>query len=133
MRAARSWAMPDIRPNITPLIGVLFVLMAVFMAAAPPATTSVTVEQSGTEVCSCAPQQPAILISIINSDLLYLDHKPVPRSDLDTRIDAAATSLQSRHILIRSDANIPYGAFFGVVDQLKKLGYHVAILTEDME
>lgn len=133
MRAARQWALPDIRPDITPLIGVLFVLMAVFMASTPPGTNSLSFNTPPEGCNSYGCPRNILFVSIMSGNDIYINGKRILVPELDSRIDTTAAHLNSHYVMVRGDAKLPYNTFFQIVAHLQNRGYHVALINEDME
>lgn len=119
-----------VRADLTPLVGVMLVLMTVFMAATPPATVTQNLDQPPMDFpVNSTP--PALFVSIMGRDDIYIrDHK-TSLASLDQ--DMAAQSQGRHYVLLRGDKNIAYGDFMSVLNRLKQEGYAVGLINEDME
>ena len=121
--------------NVTPFVDVMLVLLIIFMVAAPLASVTVqvalppAVAKAGTN-----PPKP-VYISIQPSGRIFIQDFPTDLSalgdDLRKQLGEKRNPTKER-IFIRSDKDVLYGDFMGVMNMLQDNGfYSVALVGED--
>jgi biopolymer transport protein ExbD len=115
--------------NVTPFIDVILVLLIIFMIAAPLATVDVAVDLPTSNVeRQQRPDQPIFLT--IKSDLtLALGDAPVPRSELQSVLDAASKGDRDQRVFLRADKSVAYGNLMDTMNALRSAGYHKVALV----
>jgi biopolymer transport protein ExbD len=115
--------------NVTPFIDVILVLLIIFMIAAPLATVDVAVDLPTSNVeRQQRPDQPIFLT--IKSDLtLALGDAPVPRSELQSVLDAASKGDRDQRVFLRADKSVAYGNLMETMNALRSAGYHKVALV----
>ena len=109
--------------NVTPFIDVILVLLIIFMIAAPLATVDVAVDLPTSNVeRQPRPDQPIFLT--IKSDLtLALGDAPVPRSELQSALDAMSKGDRTQRVFVRADKAVAYGNLMDTMNALRTAGY----------
>ncbi len=120
---------PAARVDMTPLVGVLLVLMTVFMAATSPPTGTQQLDEPPDMVGSLA--SPPLFISVMGRDTIYIGGHKMSLAALDDTL--AALPPGSHKVLLRGDKDIDYGTFMTVLSRLKHDGYAVGLINEDIE
>ena len=117
--------------NVTPFVDVMLVLLIIFMVAAPLATKSINLDFPPTErPTSVKPPEPTF-ISIQNGGTIFIGDRPTTRRALISDLRSSA-SVRDR-IMIRAEAEVPYGDFMGVMNELKANGFRqVGLIGEDI-
>src|SRR5579859_299109 len=105
------------------IIDVILVLLIIFMIAAPLATVDVAVDLPSSNVeRQPRPDQPIFLT--IKSDLtLALGDVLVPRSELQSSLDAMSKGDRAQRVFLRADKAVAYGSLMEVMNQLRTAGY----------
>ena len=109
--------------NVTPFIDVMLVLLIIFMVAAPLSTVDVPVDLPVSNA-SVQPRPAAPVFLTIRRDLsIALGEEAVPRSTIQTRLDAETERDRERRIFLRADQGISYGELMVVMNLLRRAGY----------
>ena len=123
--------------NVTPFVDVLLVLLIIFMVAVPAATASIKVDLPPPSP-EASPQKP-VLIAIQGSGALFLAGQPTSLPVLAQALDAQfvsegqAGARQDQRVMIQAQADVPYEAFMGVINQVHAAGWvKVGIVNEDI-
>lgn len=127
--------------NVTPLIDVVLVLLVVFMVITPllssglpvdlpKATTSVTRNDAG----------QYIVVSITKEGTVAVEQERIEETDeallgaeLVGRINAEYRKNPERSVLIKADANLPYGDVRKVMDILAENGMLTLLIAANKE
>jgi biopolymer transport protein ExbD len=109
--------------NVTPFIDVMLVLLIIFMIAAPPRTVDVSVDLPTSNVeRQPRPDQPIFLA--VKSDLtLALGDASIPRSELQSALDALSKADRTQRVFLRADKSVAYGNPIDTINALRSAGY----------
>ena len=121
--------------NVTPFVDVMLVLLIIFMVAAPLASVTVKVElPPAVAPPGTNPPKPVYISIQPNGSLFIQDF----RTDLGSLGDDLRKNLgktrnpTKERIFIRSDKDVLYGDFMGVMNMLQDNNfYSVALVGED--
>ena len=121
--------------NVTPFVDVMLVLLIIFMVAAPMAAVNVKIAlPNAVAKPSTNPPKP-VYISIQPSGRLFIGDFNTDLSELGDTLRTqlgAKRSPEKERIYIRSDKDVMYGDFMGVMNTLQDNGfYSVALVGED--
>lgn len=120
--------------NVTPLVGVMLLLVLTFMIAAPLATSSISLNTAPADRFGNEPP-PAIWIHIGQDQKLSIDGKPSSLKTLtaDVRSMSHSSNPTAWQVLIRADRAVPYKDVVAVMGVLKRAGYvNVGLIAEDL-
>ena len=123
--------------NVTPFVDIMLVLLIIFMVSAPLATVSIRLDFP-----PAVPPPPnqkleePTFISIQKTGSIFIGEKQTPpetlAADLAAEIGKGEASTEER-IFIRADADVLYGNFMEVMNELQDNGYfQVGLLGEDL-
>src|SRR5438270_13755129 len=119
--------------NVTPFVDVVLVLLVIFMITAP-------ILQSGIEVAVPKTRsvkeitEERLVISIDRQQRVYLGNDPININEIGTKLREKLRDPARMTIYLRSDENVPFGAFATVMDAVKQSGItNVSIVTEPLE
>lgn len=117
--------------NITPLVDVMLVLLAILMLSAPIViyTEDITLPKgSATRELSV---QKKIRIAMNAQGSLKLDGQPVEAPQLLPMLKARTFEPQSQPVVLMADKTLPYGSVMGVLAMLKQGGFEkISLATE---
>ena len=117
--------------NVTPLVDVMLVLLIIMMLVAPMLQqgVSVTLPQASNTVDKPDTQDQTVL-AISKDSGFYLNARPVPESEMVTRINELLENKKEKIVIIRADEEAPYSAIMTAMDQLRAAGIEdVGLIT----
>jgi biopolymer transport protein TolR len=119
-RTQRAQPMSEI--NMTPLVDVMLVLVAIFIITAPLLANSIKLDLPKTEAAKpgSAPQFVALVVD--KSGQAYLNDKPLDLSELALQLVQTAKANPDTEIQLRADAAVPYGRIVEVMGIAQKAG-----------
>jgi len=122
-RLARSGYRPLAEINVTPLVDVMLVLLAIFMVTAPMLVASIKVDLP--EAAAARPQDKhePVVISIRADGSLALGHERVAEGDLVAKVAAQTQGDKARPILVNADRATPHGRVVAVMDRMMQGGF----------
>lgn len=119
--------------NITPLVDVVLVLLIIFMVTAPVLQSGIEVSVPKTRTVKEITQE-RLVITIDKSQRVFLGNDPVNINEIAAKLRQKIRDPQHQAIFIRSDENVPFGAFATVMDSVKQSGIpNVSIVTQPLE
>lgn len=117
--------------NVTPFVDILLVLLIIFMVAIPMATVSIKLDLPPPS------NQPVTRKPVFLS--LQKDGKLILSPATETSFDHVAADLKAAGqttedaIMVRADADVPYGKFMGLLNQLQGDGFmKIGLISEDL-
>src|SRR5262245_4668906 len=121
--------------NVTPLVDVMLVLLVIFMITAPILQTGIQVNLPKTREAKPEEATPqALIISVDKEGSVYLSGKnerqPIKVDDLSRLINERLGQLKERRVYLRGDGDTPYRIVAYVLDQAKRAGAQVSLVTE---
>jgi biopolymer transport protein TolR len=118
--------------NITPFVDVVLVLLVIFMVTAPILQSGIEVNVPKTKTVKVITQE-RLVISITKDQRVYLGNEPVNINEIPEKLHEKIRDPQGQSIFIRSDENVPFGAFATVMDAVKQTGItNVSIVTQPL-
>jgi biopolymer transport protein TolR len=118
--------------NITPFVDVVLVLLVMFMVTAPILQSGIEVNVPKTKTVKEITEE-RLVITIDKDQRVYLGNDPVNINEIAARLHAKIRDPQGQSIFIRSDENVPFGAFATVMDAVKQTGItNVSIVTQPL-
>ena len=109
--------------NMTPLVDVLLVLVAILIITAPLLASRIALDLPKAEGATQAqPQVEALRIALQADGALYLDDQPVTREALAQRLQQTAQVRPETEVQLRADASVPYGQVVQVMGLAQQAG-----------
>ena len=109
--------------NMTPLVDVMLVLVAILIITAPLLASRIALDLPKAEGATQAqPQVEALRIALQADGALYLDDQPVTREALAQRLQQTAQVRPETEVQLRADASVPYGQVVQVMGLAKQAG-----------
>ena len=109
--------------QLTPMIDVMTVLLAVFMVTTPLMTTGIDLELPRAGASAMTGNDHAIQISVDAAGNYYLAEMKLPRDEIVTRAIAMRGENPNLTIMISGDAHADYGAVMSMMGKLKDSGF----------
>ena len=134
-RSGRSTQTALAEINVTPLVDVMLVLLVIFMITAPILQTGIQVNLPKTREARPDEATPqALIISVDKEGSVYLSGKnerqPIKVDDLSKLLNERLGQLKERRVYLRGDGDTPYRIVAYVLDQAKRAGAQVSLVTE---
>ncbi len=119
--------------NVTPFVDVVLVLLVMFMVTAPILQSGIEVNVPKTRTVKEIAEE-RLVITIDKDQRVYLGNDPVNINEIAQRLHAKIRDPRGQSIFVRSDENVPFGAFATVMDAVKRTGItNVSIVTQPLE
>lgn len=119
--------------NVTPLVDVMLVLLAIFMVTAPLLSAGVPVDlpESRAEALPQAAQQ--VTLSMTGDGRMWLDADELSPGELPDRLAqaAAANGGKPPQLTLRADRGLPYGTVMTVMGEINRAGVRSIALVTD--
>ena len=124
-------ALADI--NITPLVDVVLVLLIIFMLTAPILQSGIEVAVPKTKTVKEITEE-RLVITIDRQQRVYLGNDPINLNEIGAKLRQKIRDPQNQSIFLRSDEEVPFGAFASVMDAVKQAGIsNVSIVTQPLD
>ncbi len=118
--------------NVTPFVDVVLVLLIIFMVTAPILQSGIEVNVPKTRTVKEITEE-RLVITIDKQQRVYLGNEPVNINELGDKLRRKIRDPQGQSIFIRSDEDVPFGAFATVMDAVKSTGIsNVSIVTQPL-
>jgi biopolymer transport protein TolR len=119
--------------NITPLVDVVLVLLIIFMLTAPVLQSGIEVNVPHTRTVKEISEE-RLVISIDKSQRVFLGNDPININQIGAALKQKIHDPQHQAIYLRSDEDVPFGAFATVMDAVKQAGVgNVSIVTQPID
>ncbi len=116
--------------NVTPFVDVVLVLLIIFMVTAPILQSGIEVDVPKTRTVKEITEE-RLVITIDKQQRVYLGNEPVNINEIGAKIRSKLRDPRGQSVFIRSDENVPFGAFATVMDAVKSTGItNVSIVTQ---
>ena len=109
--------------QLTPMIDVMTVLLAVFMVTTPMMTTGIDLELPRAGASAMTGNDHAIQISVDSNGRYFLSEMELPRDEIVKRAIAMRGENPNLTIMISGDTHADYGAVMSMMGKLKDAGF----------
>lgn len=109
--------------QLTPMIDVMTVLLAVFMVTTPMMTTGIDLELPRAGTSAMTGNDHAIQISVDSRGRYFLSEMELPRDEIVKRAIAMRGENPNLTIMISGDTHADYGAVMSMMGKLKDSGF----------
>ena len=109
--------------QLTPMIDVMTVLLAVFMVTTPMMTTGIDLELPRAGASAMTGNDHAIQISVDSRGRYFLSEMELPRDEIVKRAIAMRGENPNLTIMISGDTHADYGAVMSMMGKLKDSGF----------
>lgn len=107
--------------NMTPLVDVMLVLVAILIITAPLLASRIALDLPKADGATQA-QTQALRIALQADGALFLDDQPVSREALTQRLQQTAQANSETEVQLRADAAVPYGQVVQVMGLAQQAG-----------
>jgi biopolymer transport protein TolR len=119
--------------NVTPFVDVVLVLLIIFMITAPVLQSGIEVAVPKTRTVKEITEE-RLVISIDRQQKVFLGNDPININEIGARLREKLRDPERMQVYLRSDENVPFGAFATVMDAVKQAGItNVSIVTEPLQ
>jgi biopolymer transport protein TolR len=119
--------------NVTPLVDVALVLLIIFMVTAPVLQSGIEVNVPHTRTVKEITEE-RLVISIDKSQKVFLGNDPININQIGAKLRQRIRDPKNQAIYLRSDEDVPFGAFATVMDAIKSSGIsNVSIVTQPLK
>lgn len=119
--------------NVTPFVDVVLVLLIIFMITAPILQSGIEVSVPKTKSVNEITEE-RLVISIDRQQRVFLGNDPININEIGKKLREKLRDPARMQIYLRSDENVPFGAFATVMDAVKQSGItNVSIVTEPLQ
>ena len=121
------------RPDLTPMIDVVFLLLIFFMLS------SSFVQVSGIPVAlpnadaSNEMSVDKLVVSIDKDNKLYFDEKIMDWDELTLKLQQSKVKLDANTVIVRADKNTQYGIVVRMMSLARSLGLNVYVATQSKQ
>lgn len=119
--------------NVTPFVDVVLVLLIIFMLTAPILQSGIEVQVPKTRTVREISEERVVL-SIDRQQRVYLGNDPININQIPRKLREKIRDPERQSIYLRSDKDVPFGAFAALMDSVKQAGINnVSIVTEPLK
>jgi len=125
--------------NITPMVDIVFVLLIIFMVAAPMIEQGVDLDLPQTETVPIESPQDKFIIRIFKSrdktdNKIYIDQVEIPINELEEKLTHNAKLQEKKEVFLHASKELSYGYVVRVMAILKKAGVSsINLVTEPLD
>ncbi|HQR17748.1 MAG TPA: ExbD/TolR family protein [Gemmatimonadales bacterium] len=124
---------PNADINVTALVDVAFVLLIVFMIAAPMMTGGVDVQLPRAEARPL-PSSEGMVVSVDRQGRIFIDQTRVSYNDFRVTFRTLVESRKPSGVYLRADQRVPYGEVVRVLAVIRNSGIKdVGLVAEEEE
>jgi biopolymer transport protein ExbD/biopolymer transport protein TolR len=117
--------------NVTSLVDVAFVLLIIFMIAAPIMQGGVDVELPKAAAKPLSARE-GLVVSVNRQGRIFVDETPVTYRDFQATFRAIVATRKPEAVYLRADSRVPYGEVVRVLAVIRATGVqNVGLVAED--
>lgn len=117
--------------NVTPLVDVMLVLVAILIVTAPLLASSLRVELPRADATQPNQAPAFVTVGLDASGRTFFDDQPVDSVQLADRLAATARRSAETEVHLRADRTVPYGRVVEVMGAAQKAGLNrIAFVAE---
>jgi biopolymer transport protein TolR len=108
--------------NMTPLVDVMLVLVAIFILTAPLLASSIKLDLPKTEAAQPGDAPKFVTVVVDRAGQAFLNDQPVAQPELTAKLLQTAQVNPDTEVQLRADAAVPYGRIVEVMGAAQKAG-----------
>ncbi|MGI6393285.1 MAG: ExbD/TolR family protein [bacterium] len=125
--------------NITPMVDVVFVLLIIFMVAAPLIEQGVDLDLPQAETIPIESPKDKFIVRVFKGkkeaeNKIYIDKTEIPLKELEIKLKTNAKVQEQKEIFLHASRELSYGYVVRVMSIMKKAGVNnISLVTEPMD
>ena len=108
--------------NVTPMVDVMLVLVAIFIITAPLLASTIRLDLPKTDAAKAVATPRFVTLVVDKSGQVFLDDRPVQPGELARKLMETASQNPDTEVQLRADAALPYGKVVEVMGLAQKAG-----------
>jgi len=118
--------------NVTPLVDVMLVLVAILLVIAPLLTRTIRVDLPRVTASASESHAHSVAVTLDANGRIFLDGSEIQLEQLEPVLKRLALQDRQTTVNLRSDKRVSFGAVANVLGKIGHAGVvHVAVLTAD--
>ncbi len=123
--------------NITPMVDIVFVLLIIFMVAAPMIEQGVDLDLPNTETVPIESPKDKFIIRVLEGrkgHQIFIGKIQVPIDDLEVKLKTNEKLKQQKEVFLHASQDLKYGYVVRIMAIIKKAGIpSISLVTEPLE
>ena len=120
--------------NVTPLVGVMLVLLIIFMVTAPMMTQGLEVDLPRTTAKALRQQEEPLVVTVSAGGEISLGKIKVNKDQLYRQLNRLPAEKKQQPLYLRADKNVPYGVVVTAMADIKRAGFEkLGMITQPSE
>ena len=123
--------------NITPMVDIVFVLLIIFMVAAPMIEQGVDLDLPNTETVPIESPKDKFIIRVLEGrkgNEIFIGKIKVPINELEVKLKTNEKLKQQKEIFLHASQDLKYGYVVRIMAIIKKAGIpSISLVTEPLE
>lgn len=125
--------------NITPMVDVVFVLLIIFMVAAPMIEQGVDMDLPQTETVPIESPKDKFIVRVFKgkkevNNQIFIDKIEVPLAELEEKLKTNERIKSEKEVFLHASKDLSYGYVVRVMAIMKKAGVNsISLVTEPLE
>ena len=108
--------------NVTPMVDVMLVLLAIFILTAPLMASSIKLDLPKTDAATASEAPKFVALVIDKAGQIFLNDKPIALDALKASLTRTAVQNPETEVQLRADEAVPYGKVVEVMGAAQKAG-----------
>lgn len=108
--------------NVTPLVDVMLVLVAIFIITAPLLASTIRLDLPKTDAAQAVATPQFVTLVVDKSGQVFLQDKPLSPVELARQLTELARQNPETEVQLRADQAVPYGKVVEVLGVVQKAG-----------
>lgn len=123
--------------NITPMVDIVFVLLIIFMVAAPMIEQGVDLDLPNTETVPIESPKDKFIIRVVEGrkeNQIYIGKIQIPIEELEVKLKTNEKLKQQKEVFLHASQDLKYGFVVRIMAIIKKAGVpSISLVTEPLE
>lgn len=125
--------------NITPMVDIVFVLLIIFMVAAPMIEQGVDLDLPQTETVPIESPKDKFIVRIFKGktetdNQIFIEKTEIPLKNFEEKLKTNAKIQEKREIFLHASRDLSYGYVVRIMAIMKKAGVNnISLVTEPLE